>query len=533
MKFSTYSIIFPFVSVMMNLKSAMCDSTEYNRPVIHFTPEYGWLNDPNGQWYDNKEKLWHLYYQHNPNDTKWDVPLYWGHATSEDLIVWEHHEEAIGPDHDDEGIFSGNIVIDRNNTSGLFNSSIDPEQRVVALYTYSHADGIQDQELAYSLDAGYTFTKYKENPVLDLNSTQFRDPKVFWHEPTHQWIMVIAKSQEYKIEIYGSVNLKNWSLHSNFSSGLYGFQYECPGLIEIPIENSTDSKWVMFLAINPGSPLGGSSNEYFIGDFDGFTFTPDDTQTRFMDTGKDFYAFQTFSEVNDGVVGLAWASNWQYSNFVPTENWRNSMSLARNYTLREVYTNPETSILTLIQRPIMPDSISTVSSVKRTSFQPTVNNTVNLNSNNSTGVFDFKLRFKITDTNITNYDKVKFDVVILSQGKGLDVETITVGFDAGATSFYCNRAIDNREFDDVLFTDKFSAYTDPLTYDSNNLPIYEVYGVVDRNIIELYFNDGALTMTNTFFMSEGKYPHLLKLVSTDKESKFDFDEVLFRQLKTT
>lgn len=522
------SIIFLFISIMMNMKFAMGNNTttEYNRPVVHFTPQVGWMNDPNGQWYDNKEELWHLYFQHNPNGTIWGEPLYWGHATSKDLAVWDQHGEAIGPDHNNEGIFSGNIVVDHNNTSGFFNNSIDPDQRVVAIYTYAHANGIQNQEIAYSLDAGYTFTKYKGNPVLNLNSTQFRDPKVFWHEPTSQWIMVVSKSQEYKVEIYGSVNLKNWSLHSNFSSGIYGFQYECPGLIEVPIENSTDSKWVLFLAVNPGSPIGGSFNQYFVGDFDGFNFVADDTQTRIVDVGKDFYAFQTFSDVEDGVVGLAWASNWQYSNFVPTKTWRNSMTLARNYTLREVHTNPETSILTLIQKPIVPASVTSLSTVLKSSFKPSTNNTVSLTANNSTGVFDFTFRFKVTGTSNTT----QFKLLILSQGSGSEVETIYAGFDAVAPSWFFNRNMNNEDFDNEFFTDKFSAYTDPIAYDSDNLPIYELYGFVDRNIIELYFNDGALAMTNTFFMTEGKYPHLLELVATNDQPMFEFEQLELRHL---
>ncbi|KAG1554563.1 hypothetical protein G6F50_012977 [Rhizopus delemar] len=218
------------------------------------------MNDPNGLFYDKKVKIWHLYYQYNPNDTIWGLPLYWGHATSKDFVNWEHHNVAISPENNNE----------------------DPNQRIVAIYTNNIPDS-ETQYIAYSLDGGYTFIKYENNPVINVNSTQFRDPKVFWHEETNQWIMVVSKSQEYKIQIFGSPNLKNWKLHSNFTSGYYGYQYECPGLIKVPIENSNKYKWVMFLAINPGSPMGGSANQYFIGDFDGYNFIADDYQTKFMD----------------------------------------------------------------------------------------------------------------------------------------------------------------------------------------------------------------------------------------------------------
>lgn len=504
--------------------------TGNNRPLIHFTPESGWLNDPNGLFFDRKEKLWHLYFQYNPNEAVWDLPLYWGHATSNDLVNWKHHDVALSPEKDNEGIFSGSIVIDDKNTSGFFDDSIHPDQRVVAIYTNHDCNNMETQEIAYSLDAGYTFTKYEANPVLDHNSSQFRDPKVFWHEPSNQWVMVVVKSQEFKIQIYGSTNLKDWKFHSNFSSGIYGFQYECPGLFEVPIENSSNSKWVMILAINPGSPIGGSFNQYFVGDFDGFNFVADDTQSRIMDIGKDFYAFQNFSGVEEGAIGLAWASNWQYANLVPTTEWRSSMSLARRYTLKEININPETKILSLIQRPIIPDSITAVNSIEETSFEPTINNSLSLVAQDSTGMFDFKLRFKVKEKGFSNKEKITFDILVQSQVQDNELDTVKIGFDAGISSYYFNRAIEHKSFDNEFFTDKLSTYIEPLSYDEHNLPIFELYGIVDRNIIELYFNDGAVAMTNTFFMNEGRYPHLLKLATNTEDSKFEFEEVSLRHL---
>lgn len=218
------------------IKYILPDKVSSSRPLIHYSPNYGWMNDPNGLFYDKKDKIWHIYFQYNPNDTIWALPLYWGHATSKDLINWQQHDLAIGPENDNEGIYSGSIVIDYNNTTGFFNSSIDPEQRIVAIYT-NNIHNLETQDIAYSFDGGYKFIKYKNNPVININSSQFRDPKVFWHEETNKWIMVVSKSQEYKIQIFGSTNLINWKLHSNFSSGYYGYQYECPGLIKIPIEN--------------------------------------------------------------------------------------------------------------------------------------------------------------------------------------------------------------------------------------------------------------------------------------------------------
>lgn len=506
-------------------KGIEADADEENRPVIHYTPRYGWMNDPNGLFYDKKDDIWHMYYQYNPNDTVWGLPLYWGHATSKDLSVWEDQSPSIGPDNHNDGIFSGSIVVDHDNTSGFFDDSIHPDQRVVAVYTLSTPER-QTQDLAYSLDGGYTFTKYEQNLVLDVNSTQFRDPKVFWHQKSKQWIMVLAKCQEFKIQIFGSPDLKNWNLHSNFSAGLYGFQYECPGLIEIPIENSSESKWVMFLAINPGMPLGGSANQYFVGEFDGYTFVPDDYQTRLQDYGKDFYAFQTFSDVpqEKGVLGVAWASNWQYANKVPTKNWRSSMSLVRKYTLANVSINPESKILSLIQKPVIGDSVTRKNLASHDYCFLGDNSTISATAKES-GVLEFDLTFKVH----TSKDSLKtIELEIVSNTKSGKTESIRTGYDVDGQSFYVDRSIDNKFNKNPFFADKTSAYVDPFIHDENNIPVYKMYGVVDKNILEVYLNDGATTLTNTFFMSEGFTPETLILSSTTStvfEAKLEVNEL--------
>nr|BAM95316.1 beta-fructofuranosidase [Rhizopus delemar] len=517
-----FKLIYIFTLIQYVLANKAPDINSItNRPLIHYTPEKGWMNDPNGLFYDKKFKIWHLYFQYNPKDTLWGLPLYWGHATSKDFVNWEHHDVAIGPEKDNEGIFSGSIVIDYNNTTGFFNSSIDKSQRIVAVYTNS-ASNLQTQNIAYSFDGGYTFTKYINNPIINVNSPNFRDPKVFWHDKTQQWIMVVSKSQEYKIQIFGSPNLKKWKLHSNFSSGYYGSQYECPGLIKVPIENTNKYKWVMFLSINPGSPMGGSANQYFIGDFDGYKFIADDSQTRFMDSGKDFYAFQTFSDVDVskyGVLGLAWASNWQYANRVPdTNNYRSSMTLIRNYTLEYISTNSETKLLNLIQKPVLGNSLNIIDSINKKNIIMNTNMSIELKTNNINDIFDFDITFKVvgptSPRNVTNLD------VIIGSPKN---ETIRLGFDPVVPGFYFNREIQNKFYKNPFFTNKFSTYLEPL--EGN----YQVYGIVDRNIIELYFNNGSSTMTNTFFMSEGNLPNSIKIL-TSIDDVFKVEEANIRIL---
>ena len=293
------------------------------RPLYHFTPEYGWMNDPNGLVYQNGE--WHLFYQYNPYGSLWGN-MHWGHAVSRDLVNWEHLGVAIAPDALG-AIFSGSAVVDKENTAGFGRDAI------VAMYT--SAGDSQTQSIAYSNDGGRTFVKYPGNPVIVAeNKPDFRDPKMFWDDRTRQWKVVLAAGQE--VQIYSSDNLKDWKYESSFGQG-YGCHdgvWECPDLIRLPFEGK--DKWVLLLNINPGGPFGGSATQYFVGDFDGKTFRCDDlpSVTRWMDYGKDHYATVTWSNAPQGrTVALAWMSNWQYANAVPTRQFRSSNSVPRDLSL--------------------------------------------------------------------------------------------------------------------------------------------------------------------------------------------------------
>lgn len=533
MKCLLLASLLSITTTVMSAFVAEGTDTEYLRPQAHFTPKKGWMNDPNGLFYDKTEQLYHLYFQFNPNNTIWGLPLYWGHATSKDLVHWDEHEAAIGPDNDDEGIFSGSIVVDENNTSGLFDDSIDPHQRVVAFYTLYDTERKQSQEMAYSLDGGYTFTKYSKNPIIDVNSKDFRDPKVFWHEPTSTWIMVTVMSKDYEVVFYGSKNLIDWEKLSAFSSGVFGNQYECPGLMHVPIEGTDEKRWVLILAINPGSPLGGSINQYFVGEFNGTHFVADDTQTRFMDIGRDFYAPQEFSglPVEDGVLAIGWATNWQYANRAPTFPWRSSMTMVRNYTLRHAHVNLDTKQLTLCQVPVIRDlSVKHERSFRNTTLQH--NQTICANftdlSDKSTGLFDFDLLFNILNPKLDSRNESTFEIVISSQkSKSGSSDTLTLGFDATLSSFYVDRSNLSSPFmANPFFTGKLSVYIEPVN------GTYHIYGLIDRNIMELYFNNGSTAMTNTFFFGEGLYPHDMHVHTHAKESFINIQSMLFRELSS-
>ena len=297
---------------------------EKYRPVYHHTPQWGWMNDPNGLFY--KDGVWHLYFQYNPYGSQWEN-MTWGHSTSKDLVHWVHQGNAISPDALGT-IFSGSAIVDKNNTSGLGKGT------VVAMYT--SAGKSQTQSLAYSTDDGKTFTKYANNPVITAEVPDFRDPHMFWNEDIHAWNLILAAGQE--MNIYSSKDLKNWTFESAFGLG-YGNHdgvWECPDLMKLPVNGTGEEKWLLICNINPGGPFGGSATQYFVGSFDGHKFTCESKPdvTKWMDYGKDHYATVTFDNAPDNRrVAIAWMSNWQYANQVPTIQYRSANSVPRDLGL--------------------------------------------------------------------------------------------------------------------------------------------------------------------------------------------------------
>jgi fructan beta-fructosidase len=269
-------------------------SQTYNeplRPQFHFTPQKGWLNDPNGLVYDQGE--YHLFFQHNPGGTNWVEMLSWGHAVSNDAIHWKQLDDVIPPtprpDGQLAGSYSGTGFIDRNNSAGF---SDGPEKPIVLAWT---ATGL-GQCLAYSTDKGRTFTKYKGNPVIEMPTPKKkgdwdRDPDVFWYEPGKHWVMLYSITGTGFV-VNTSTDLKHWQRQSVIE----GF-FECPGMFELPVDgNPTDKKWVVWDA----------SSKYLIGSFNGKTFTKE-SGPFVLDHGKNYYAAQTWSDVPRGRrLGIGW-----------------------------------------------------------------------------------------------------------------------------------------------------------------------------------------------------------------------------------
>jgi fructan beta-fructosidase len=324
-------------NISADVKAGKDYYTEKYRPQFHFSPEASWMNDPNGLVFFDGE--YHLFYQYYPDSIVWG-PMHWGHAVSTDLVHWTHLPVALYPDSLGY-IFSGSAVLDRDNTTGFGGGDIPP---IVAIFTYHNPELekrgsaiFQSQGIAFSKDKGRTWSKYSGNPVLpNPGKKDFRDPKVFWHENTGKWIMILAAHD--RVQMYSSPDLKSWSFESEFgeNAGAHGGVWECPDLFPLKVEGSKVTKWVMLVSINPGGPNGGSATQYFTGSFDGHKFIPDIISEKWIDWGTDNYAGVTWSgipEADGRKLFIGWMSNWNYATVVPTNIWRSAMTLPRELSL--------------------------------------------------------------------------------------------------------------------------------------------------------------------------------------------------------
>ncbi len=302
---------------------------EKYRPQYHFTPNKNWINDPNGLVFYAGE--YHLFYQYNPFGNKWGH-MSWGHSVSADLVRWKELPVAI-PEENGVGIFSGTAVVDPFNTSGFI--QMRGQIPMVAIYTADVPNTNQSQHIAYSLDSGRTFTKFKFNPVLDLEKKDFRDPKVFWHEPTKKWIMSVMLPQEKKAQFYSSKSLKAWTLMSEFGpAGDTTGIWECADLFRVPVAGVPGKhKWVFMHSPSPYM-------QYFVGEFDGTKFTNETRADKIYrpDYGPDYYAAIVYNNLppTSDPVSIGWANNWNYAGDIPAGEWRGAMSLPRNLQLKNI-----------------------------------------------------------------------------------------------------------------------------------------------------------------------------------------------------
>ena len=448
---------------------------EVFRPLYHHTPVYGWMNDPNGMFYKDGE--YHLFYQYNPYGSKWGN-LSWGHAISKDLINWEHRPVAIAPDALGT-IFSGSSVVDHHNTAGFGAGAI------IAIYTQS--SDRQVQSIAYSTDNGRSFIKYENNPVLVSEANDFRDPKVFWYEGTQRWVMLLAVGQE--MQIFSSSNLKEWTYESSFGEGYgaHGGVWECPDLFELPVEGTNEKKWVLLCNLNPGGPFGGSATQYFIGSFDGKKFSCDNQPniTKWMDWGKDHYATVTWSDAPDNRrIAIAWMSNWQYANDVPTSQYRSPNSIPRDLSLFAI----DGGIY--LQSAPSPELLKLRGVSKKRSFKVNGTRIVKDLIPNNEGAYEIELSLKNQQAEIIGFR--------LYNDKG---EEVDMQYDMKEKKF----SMDRRKSGEVSFNENFPMLT--WTAIEGDKDEMKLRLFVDRSSVEAFGDGGRFAMTNQVFPSE-PYNHI-------------------------
>lgn len=447
------------------------NNREKFRPLYHHTPAYGWMNDPNGMFY--KDGVYHLYFQHNPYGSTWGN-MTWGHSTSRDLVNWEFQGDPLLPDAWGT-IFSGSCVVDYENTAGFGRGA------VIAFYTSAKPTAwgdSQSQSLAYSLDNGKTFTKYVGNPILTSQERDFRDPKVFWYAPDKHWVMILAVGQE--MQIFSSKNLKEWKKESSFGAkqGAHGGVWECPDLVQLPVEGSKEKKWVLICNLNPGGPFGGSAAQYFVGTFDGKKFTNESpTQTKWLDWGKDNYATVTWSNAPDGrCIALGWMSNWQYQAVLPTSQYRGSNTLARDLTLYK-----ENGDYFLKSAPSPEIESLRGEKVSVPSFK--VSDTYEINSllEHNDGAYEIEMTIKNSGAS-----KIVFSLLNAKD------EKIYMYYNVPQKQFVMDRS----ESGLTDFSKDFPAVTVAPVGDTD---IIRIRLFIDKSSIEVFGEDGKYVMTNRVF----------------------------------
>ncbi|MDE5608656.1 MAG: GH32 C-terminal domain-containing protein [Muribaculaceae bacterium] len=457
-------------------------NTEKYRLAFHHTPPRGWMNDPNGLVY--KDGIWHLYYQYNPYGSQWQN-MSWGHSSSTDLVNWKHHGVALEPNALGT-VFSGNCAVDTDGSAGFGRDAI------VGLYT--SAGATQQQSLVWSTDGGDTFSFYPGNPVITL-PTEARDPNIFRYGPGGDWVLILAHPLERETLIFTSPDLREWTLRSSFGRGPGAPEgiWECPDLFRLPVDGSDEEKWVVLCNLNPGGPFGGSATQYFVGDFDGRTFTPDrdedgNVPTKWMDFGKDNYATVSFSDAPDGrrtVIG--WMSNWEYASAVPTMQFRGANTLPRDLSLfrapdGQLYlrSKPSPELTALRGAPTVSHKTATAGRKGLNVPLPTAND----------GICEIDLTIDPADN----------EPVTLTLANGAGEKTVMT-YDPREATFSLDRTGSGL----TGFHRDFPATTVAPTFSDGGRLTLRIF--IDRASIEVFGDGGRFVMTNLVFPTE-PYDHL-------------------------
>lgn len=439
------------------------------RPQVHFSPQQHWTNDPNGLVYFHGE--YHLFFQFNPFGDQWGH-MSWGHAVSPDLLHWKELPVAI-PEKDGEMVFTGSIVVDGKNSSGLCAPKAECLVAIYTGYRNTPQETRQNQNIAYSVDDGRSWRRYAGNPVIDLHMADFRDPSVTWDEKEGRWLMAVSLPLEHKVRFYASANLKEWTPLSDFGpTGDVDGAWECPDLLHVPGENGKEEIWALKVGLNPGAPQGGSGEQYFLGQFDGtkFAASSESGAHGWTNYGKDDYCAISFNGLPRGEkpVLIGWMSNWEYAAKLPTSPWRGQMSIPRRLS----FIKDEAGVA-LKQEP--------VTAALRTGRADIRQALAGKNGSiHEQGAFEMALQFG-------HPEEKSFGVRIYSD----EQHWTEIGFDLEKAEFYIDRAKSG-----AAITPEFPVRTTaPLVARRS----YDLRLIVDRSSIEAFAQNGTIAMTDLIF----------------------------------
>jgi fructan beta-fructosidase len=490
-------------------------SHEKYRPQVHFSPAQNWMDGPSGLVFLDGE--YHLFYKYNTTGTSPD-PRHWGHAVSTDLIHWNELPVALSPE-GDKSISYGSVVVDVRNTSGLGTIDNPP---LVAIYTLTdQTEDAEGQFLAYSLDKGNTWTTFGDDPVIaNLDVRDFRDPKVFWYEPTARWVMVVA-SAERRIRIFTSPDLKEWTYASDFGQGLDVEEntWERPDLFELPVANGEGTQWILTLNVGLGA-----HNEwmtaFFAGGFDGKSFTTTQTAPYGVDYGKDNYGGVTFNNLPGGRrVLIGWANNWEYAEKAPAStSWRGSFTLPRDLHLEKMpyyyilASQPVEERTTLYGKTAVVKDLVVTQDINTSGFAD-VTSMINFPLLPA----ELNIRFETENRQIGFAEKFG---VKLSNKAG---EYILAGYDAYHQQFYIDRSHSTL----LNLPDKYAGVHIQRFQDDGS-GIIEIQLILDATSIELFAEDGKVTLTDVFYPAS----EYNKLEVFAENGRIRVEKLTVTQLKT-
>lgn len=452
------------------------------KPKFHFSCPKGWMNDPNGFSFFKGE--FHLYYQHNPEDTKWG-PMHWGHATSKDLLHWKEQKIALYPDSsaDNKGCFSGTALIE-NDCQYL-------------MYTGVSKDGSENiQQQCLAVNDGEKISKFSDNPVIrtsdvktEFCKTDFRDPKIWKDGNTYYCAAVIKKTDNNgAIALFTSTDLINWQYKNIIAEtkGEMGGMWECPDVFKL------DGKDVIIVSpqsVKADSEKGfhdGNNSVYMTGtlDMDKAVFTPDvHPENNFtaseLDYGIDFYAPQTTEAPDGRRIMTAWLQAWE-SYLTPEGNdWSGMMIMPRELVIKNNC---------LIQKPVS-EYEKMVENLPFLSGFIYKNMTARFTKDNYPQC-DLTLIARVPDTKAENPDNEQFTVTV-SDDKGGSVD-LNFNSNKMELSFDRSNSINNGG--------AINRRSVAVTASKNKLVTFRF--IFDTNSCECFINGGEKVFTNAYFLNK-------------------------------